>query len=398
MSCIQCLFGCLTLMGCRDRLTQALVYFPPPVSYAVKEDPNTKTPGMTLIRRGKLIKSSTYANQYFHFQHVSTKKGTKIPLIHIKYPDADTTIIFSHGNATDIGHMRNHFNKLAAELKVAIIAYDYSGYGMAEVDKGATCFEKGRGKPFPARTYCDAEAIFDYYELPENKTKKVILYGQSLGSSVTCYLASTRKVDGFVVHSGFLSTLRVIVPMENTRWFDVFPNVDRIKQTSAPCWIIHGQADTDIPIAHGTGLYEHAPVKYPEPWFVPGGRHNNIEVRYQGEYLTRFKAYLKFIENGEVAAMEEKKSSSDTLTQGPGAPVPTPPVLLVKVDKTQQDEKEEDVAVAAEVVHTEQPVKEKETETETDTTARDTLIQIDSESTLSSGNENFKTAAETEEV
>ena len=60
--------------------------------------------------------------------------------------------------------------------QVALIAYDYSGYGMST----GSANDSGRPKPCSARTYCDAEAVFNYYET-KGKTAHVIVYGQSLG-------------------------------------------------------------------------------------------------------------------------------------------------------------------------------------------------------------------------
>ncbi len=43
-------------------------------------------------------------------------------------PSAKFTILFSHGNATDIGYMRDHLMDLAQTLQVNVFAYDYCGY------------------------------------------------------------------------------------------------------------------------------------------------------------------------------------------------------------------------------------------------------------------------------
>ena len=41
------------------------------------------------------------------------------------------TIIFSHGNAEDIGMIFDSFNEFSKELLVNVLAYDYEGYGKA---------------------------------------------------------------------------------------------------------------------------------------------------------------------------------------------------------------------------------------------------------------------------
>lgn len=44
---------------------------------------------------------------------------------------AKVTILFSHGNAEDIGMIFDSFNEFAKELWVNVLAYDYEGYGKA---------------------------------------------------------------------------------------------------------------------------------------------------------------------------------------------------------------------------------------------------------------------------
>jgi pimeloyl-ACP methyl ester carboxylesterase len=42
------------------------------------------------------------------------------------------TIIFSHGNAVDIGQMAPSLAQLALELNCSVLAYDYPGYGCSK--------------------------------------------------------------------------------------------------------------------------------------------------------------------------------------------------------------------------------------------------------------------------
>lgn len=45
----------------------------------------------------------------------------------LAFCSAKFTILFSHGNATDIGYMRDHLMDLAQTLQVNVFAYDYCG-------------------------------------------------------------------------------------------------------------------------------------------------------------------------------------------------------------------------------------------------------------------------------
>lgn len=58
------------------------------------------------------------------------------------------TILFSHGNAVDLGQMSSFYLGLAARLGVNIFSYDYSGYGAST------------GSPSETNVYADIEAAW----------------------------------------------------------------------------------------------------------------------------------------------------------------------------------------------------------------------------------------------
>lgn len=114
------------------------------------------------------------------------------------------TLIFSHGNATDLGATFPLQVVLAHSLDINVVVYDYGGYG-----------ESG-GYPSEAGTYRDIEAVYDYVldTLVDGDSKKIVLYGQSVGSGPCCYLASKNHMvlGGLILHSPFTSGMRVLTP------------------------------------------------------------------------------------------------------------------------------------------------------------------------------------------
>ena len=79
-----------------------------------------------------------------------TRLKQEIPCYLILHCEAQYTILFSHGNAADIGLMRNHLLDMRQSCKVNILAYEYSGYGEAS------------GNPSIDNTYADIEAAYHY--------------------------------------------------------------------------------------------------------------------------------------------------------------------------------------------------------------------------------------------
>lgn len=95
------------------------------------------------------------------------------------------------------------FNDLARVLRVNIMAYDYTGYG------------KSNGTPCEEKCYADIEAAFRYLlEARHLKPEQIVLYGRSLGSGPSCYLAQKtaregHSVGGVILQSPLLSAYRV---------------------------------------------------------------------------------------------------------------------------------------------------------------------------------------------
>jgi len=234
------------------------------------------------------VKCEPYSSTDFQLEHLTTRRGQKIATMYIKQPGAVTTIIFSHGNATDLGAMRDHLRDVSMQLNVNIFAYDYSGYGLST------------GLPTPANTLADIDAVFSHVR-ERYAPRFLIAYGQSLGSGPTLHLAKKHPtlINGVVIHSGLMSGLRVLRPIESTKWFDIYPNVDNMRSVRAPVLIIHGIDDKDVPIHHGIALSEAAPNCY-TPWFVEGGGHNNLEAHWRPQYLARLRQFVRDIENGKA--------------------------------------------------------------------------------------------------
>ena len=133
----------------------------------------------------------------------------------------------------------SHF--IAKNLKCNVLVYDYSGYG-----------ESG-GIPMEKNTYRDIKQVYEWVvSNVTNHESNVVLYGQSVGSGPSCYLASRREnVGGLILHSPFTSGMRVLTPSRALACLDIFPNIDRIKKVNCKVFIIHGKKDAEVAFEHG---------------------------------------------------------------------------------------------------------------------------------------------------
>eukprot|EP00268_Persea_americana_P017588 TRINITY_DN1849_c0_g1_i5.p1 TRINITY_DN1849_c0_g1~~TRINITY_DN1849_c0_g1_i5.p1 ORF type:complete len:295 (-),score=52.26 TRINITY_DN1849_c0_g1_i5:511-1395(-) len=248
---------------------------------------------------GKLFFTGLPADKNVDVHLLETKGGNKIVATFWRHPLARLTLLYSHGNAADLGQMKELFLELRAHLKVNIMSYDYSGYGASS------------GKPSEFNTYCDIEAVYDCLKREYGiKQEDLILYGQSVGSGPTLHLAARlQKLRGVVLHSAILSGIRVLYPVKMTLWFDIFKNIDKIRQVSCPVLVIHGTEDEIVDFSHGKRLWELAKEKY-EPLWVKGGGHCNLETF--PEYIKHLRKFIHAMEKLSLAKQAKGSQQPDT--------------------------------------------------------------------------------------
>ncbi|CAH2055388.1 unnamed protein product, partial [Thlaspi arvense] len=195
--------------GVTSSVAAKFAFFPPsPPSYKVVTDELT----------GLLLLAPFPHRENVEILKLPTRRGTEIVAMYVKHPMATSTLLYSHGNATDLGQMYELFIELSIHLKVNLMGYDYSGYGQST------------GKPSEHNTYADIEAVYKCLEETYgSKAEDVILYGQSVGSGPTLDLASRLpQLRAVVLHSPILSGLRVMYSVKKTYWFDIYKNIDKI--------------------------------------------------------------------------------------------------------------------------------------------------------------------------
>lgn len=164
---------------------------------------------------------------------IEPENGGSIPILFFKCPQSKYTVLYSHGNATDIGAMYLLYRYLCISMEVNVVAYDYSGYGASNFT----------GLPTERQVYQDIENVFQWcveQNIVSNPEFELIVYGQSVGSGPSCYIASKHRVAGLIVHSGFMSGLRVLTSSRSLSCWDIFPNMERIATVKCPVMIIHG--------------------------------------------------------------------------------------------------------------------------------------------------------------
>ncbi|XP_062561051.1 alpha/beta hydrolase domain-containing protein 17B [Armigeres subalbatus] len=272
-----CLFCCPPFPG---RIAAKLAFLPPDPTYNLTPIDESKAKYLLSFNDRAEWPYSEREKENVEGFFTRTSRGNKLSCIYVRCsPNAKYTVLFSHGNAVDLGQMSSFYLGLGLRINCNIFSYDYSGYGMST------------GKPSEKNLYADIDAAWHSLRTrfgvsPEN----IILYGQSIGTVPTVDLAARYEVGAVILHSPLMSGMRVAFPNTKRTWFfDVFPSIDKVSKIGSPVLVIHGTEDEVIDFSHGLSIYEKCP-KAVEPLWVEGAGHNDVELYNQ--YLDRLKKFI----------------------------------------------------------------------------------------------------------
>jgi uncharacterized protein len=193
-------------------------------------------------------------------------------------------ILFSHGNAGNISHRADLFEQLH-RLGVAVLAYDYRGYG------------RSSGSPTETGVLADARAARAWLAkrvgIPQSD---IVLMGESLGGAVAVQMAAEAPARGLILENTFSSAPDVAAV--HYPWLPVrqlmrtqFNSAAAIGKYHGPLLEVHGDADTIVPISLGRKLF--AAANQPKQWVeIAGGDHNDPRTGEFYRALDQFLAVL----------------------------------------------------------------------------------------------------------
>ncbi|HEY6023929.1 MAG TPA: alpha/beta hydrolase [Pseudolabrys sp.] len=217
--------GLLALMYVFQR---ALMYFPDPV--------RTPPPAAGLAEAEEV--------------KLTSADGEKLVAWHVAARGLKPVVIYFHGNAGALNLRAVRFKWLTAD-GTGLVALSHRGYGGSS------------GKPSEAGFIRDAFAAYDF-AAARYPAKRIVLWGESLGTAVAIALATEREVGGLILDAPFTSAADVgaaAYPFAPVRWFikDTYRSDQRIVHVKAPLLVLHGERDRVVPIAFGERLFRLAP-------------------------------------------------------------------------------------------------------------------------------------------
>ena len=174
---------------------------------------------------------------------IARPQGEKVSVFHLKAEPDMPTILWSHGNAEDIGYLRERFLDFHAR-GYGVLAYDYPGYGHSD------------GKPNEQGCYEAVTAAYTHLtKTLQIPNEQIIIYGQSVGSGPAVWIASQKPCAGLILVSPFVSVFRAATKFP-IFFGDKFKNINLIGDIGMPLLIVHGEQDQVISQWHGRKLHE----------------------------------------------------------------------------------------------------------------------------------------------
>jgi len=228
-----------------------------------------------------------------------------IPAFFIQRDDAHFTLLFSHGNAEDLGLIIRNFWEVSHVLQVNIFAYEYTGYGMSS----------GSG-PQETSVNSDIECAFKYLrDVLQVKWEQIVLYGRSIGTGPSCHLAARTAVRGLVLQSPMLSIYRIVFHLRFSLPGDPFQNIRKVRSVCTQVFIVHGTRDEIVPCWHGQALYEACEkrgIAYGAHW-VEGADHNNLEIQAGETFYEHIGKFLEHLRATPISASLQLQADTSTL-------------------------------------------------------------------------------------
>jgi pimeloyl-ACP methyl ester carboxylesterase len=200
-------------------------------------------------------------------------------------------VLFFNGNGMTVAASDTLYRQIAS-LGPNVVVYDYRGYGFST------------GAPDLSSYRADALRIYDDLNAA-TANHRVVLYGFSMGTAIATYIASQRELTGLILAAPIASAeeefpiyaARLGYPassIDNSRPSlearDIFGEATMIMKSHAPLLVLHGTADTLVPINQGHEVFASSPSLEKRMVELDGATHNQTASQPES-----FKAVQQFL-------------------------------------------------------------------------------------------------------
>jgi len=201
----------------------------------------------------------------------SDYEDDKIPCLILLFEGSPLWMIYSHGNACDIGDMFLDLQNYCVSFGVNVIAYEYQGYGICE------------GNTTADHCKTDHLKVVDFLITKVGvKAKDIIFFGRSIGTGIASYAcrkteAKEGSVGGLILQSAYYNIREVAKDMVGSVGIfspNPLDNATNLKRLKTPLLLIHGEKDDVIPCKQSKELFEVAISPYKKCHYPVKADHN----------------------------------------------------------------------------------------------------------------------------
>lgn len=196
------------------------------------------------------------------------------------------TIIYFHGNGGNISNI-DWIGQSFAQKGFDVLLFDYRGYGASD---GKVAGE--------SELYADGDAAVAFVINEKGvRRERIVLHGQSLGTTIVADVASRQNFCCVILESGLSSASSVAasaLPWLPT-WLHVlgknrFESAQKLARVSAPVLITHGDPDPVIPTEEARLLF--AGANEPKKLLIFRGAGHNVFGSLGEEYLIQVEQFI----------------------------------------------------------------------------------------------------------
>lgn len=118
-------WGWWVWMGCLlSQLAAKFAFFPPsPATYQIKKRDDGRLAAVTSSSSSPEVPISSVNDSSMDVLSIDTKRGNKIVAFYLRNPYARLTLLYSHGNAADLGQLYDLFLQLKFNLRVNVMGF-----------------------------------------------------------------------------------------------------------------------------------------------------------------------------------------------------------------------------------------------------------------------------------
>lgn len=207
---------------------------------------------------------------------IDTPDGEKLRALYLP-PAAPgrAVVLYCHGNRGRLPDRAHRIGLLGQEGN-GVLFLSYRGYS------GST------GEPSQQGLLTDARAAYDWLAR-EAPGRRIVLYGESLGTGIAVEIATERPAAGVVLDAPYTTLAEAL--KSHAPWLPVltlvkdrYPTVDWIQSLRAPLLVLHGDDDASIPTAQAQRVFQLA--REPKRFVaISGGAHGDCLERATADVL-----------------------------------------------------------------------------------------------------------------